>query len=149
MLEIQGLRVTYGSTVAVNGIDLTIDDGEAIALLGPNGAGKTSTLHAISRITPSKGRIVFDGSDVSHTAPQSLARRGLIHVPEGRRVFPNLTVNENLQVGQTARGGRSGHSIDDVYDLFPPLQALRKRAGWALSGGEQQRVSLARALSTN
>lgn len=146
MLEITDLHVHYGATVAVNGISLSVGDGEAIALLGPNGAGKTSTLHAISRITSSSGQIRFDGHDISHRTPQAIARMGLIHVPEGRRVFPNLSVHENLQVGLTARSGRSGYSIDEVYDLFPPLRPLRNRGGWALSGGEQQMVAIGRGL---
>jgi len=147
MLELRGLRVTYGSTVAVNGIDLDVPAGQATALLGANGAGKTSTLRAISRLIPSEGSIVFDGQDVSRTQPETLASRGLIHVPEGRHVFSALTVHENLQVGQTARSGRTPvYDIDAVYELFPLLKPLRKRLGWALSGGEQQMVAIGRAL---
>lgn len=146
MLEVRGLTVRYGTTVAVDGIDLDVGAGELVTLLGPNGAGKTSTLQAISRVTASSGTIRFDGTDVSRAQPDALARMGLIHVPEGRRVFPNLSVHENLLVGQSARHGRTGYSIDDVYDLFPPLGVLAGRAGWALSGGEQQMVAVGRAL---
>jgi branched-chain amino acid transport system ATP-binding protein len=146
MLEVRGLRVNYGTTVAVDGIDIDVADGELVALLGPNGAGKTSTLHALSRIIGSSGSITFDGADISKAAPQALARIGLIQVPEGRHVFPNLSVHENLQVGQTARQGRTGFTIDDVYSLFPALVPLRSRAGWALSGGEQQMVAIGRGL---
>jgi branched-chain amino acid transport system ATP-binding protein len=146
MLLIEDLHVNYGTTVAVDGIHLTIGRGELVALLGPNGAGKTSTLQAISGVIPSRGRIEFDGADLRNVTPDSLARRGLIHVPEGRRVFATLSVHENLQVGRTARSGRPGFDIDDVYDLFPALVPLKDRAGWALSGGEQQMVAIGRAL---
>lgn len=147
MLEVRGLDVSYGPTHAVAGLDLDVGAGEAVALLGPNGAGKTSTLRALSGLLPHGGRVVFDGVDVRRLGVEGAARRGLVHVPEGRHVFPTLTVNENLQVGMTAAGRRSsGYTIDDVYDLFPPLAGLRRREGWSLSGGEQQMVALGRAL---
>jgi branched-chain amino acid transport system ATP-binding protein len=147
MLEVEGLHVRYGTTHAVRGIDLSVEAGQAVALLGPNGAGKTSTLHAISNLVPSRGTIRFDGEDISKAAAEDIARRGLIQVREGRHVFPDLTVHENLQIGTTARRGRDGgFSFDDVYDLFPMLVPLRKRLGYALSGGEQQMVALGRAL---
>jgi branched-chain amino acid transport system ATP-binding protein len=147
MLEVRNLRVLYGSTEAVADVSLEIGDGEAVALLGANGAGKTSTLRAISRLVPSSGQVIFDGSDVTGVAPEQLARRGLIHVPEGRRLFGTLTTQDNLLVGMTARAGRRAKfGVDDVYDLFPALPPLRKRLGWALSGGEQQMVAIGRAL---
>ncbi|MDW3215602.1 MAG: ABC transporter ATP-binding protein [Ilumatobacteraceae bacterium] len=147
MLEIRSLRVEYGSTVAVDGIDLTVGARGAVALLGPNGAGKSSTLDAISGLVPYEGEVVFDGTELSGLPAEKVARLGLIHVPEGRKVFPTLTVHENLLVGTSARAGRTdGFSLDDVYDLLPPLQGLRKRTGWALSGGEQQMVAIGRGL---
>lgn len=147
MLEVRSLGVSYGSTRAVDQLDLVIGAGEAAALLGANGAGKTSTLRAISRLIPSEGAILFDGVDVSRLAPEELARRGLVHVPEGRHVFATLSVHENLLVGQTSRGRRKPlFTPDAVYDLFPALAPLRKRYGWALSGGEQQMVAIGRAL---
>lgn len=147
MLEIHDLHVSYDGTHAVTGIDLRVDDGSAVALLGPNGAGKTSTLTAISGLVPYRGSITFDGQELSKLTPERIARAGLIHVPEGRRVFATLTVQENLQVGESARAGRrDGYSISDVYDLLPALVRLRNRAGWALSGGEQQMVALGRGL---
>jgi branched-chain amino acid transport system ATP-binding protein len=131
----------------VQGIDVDVGAGEVVGLLGPNGAGKTSTLRAISGLVPYKGTVLFDGVDVGRLGTRMAAKRGLIHVPEGRRVFPTLSVLENLQVGMTARAGRSnGYSIGQVYELFPPLAELRHRAGWALSGGEQQMVAIGRAL---
>jgi branched-chain amino acid transport system ATP-binding protein len=147
MLELEGLQVTYGTTVAVASLDLSVPDAGATALLGANGAGKTSTLRAISRLIPSKGRIMFEGKDVSRSAPEAVARRGLVHVPEGRRVFGALTVHDNLRVGATAKGGRKPvFALSDIYDLFPPLQRLRHRRCWMLSGGEQQMVAIGRAL---
>jgi branched-chain amino acid transport system ATP-binding protein len=146
-LEIRGLEVAYGPVRAVRGIDVDVNMGEVVALIGPNGAGKTSTLRAVSGLVPYQGSVVFDGTDCSKASIEQLARMGVIHVPEGRHVFPSLNVHENFQVGAIAGGGRrEGFSIDDVYDLFPPLQPLRKRDGWALSGGEQQMVAIGRAL---
>jgi branched-chain amino acid transport system ATP-binding protein len=147
VLELRNVSVSYGPVDAVRGIDLDVGEAEIVALVGPNGAGKTSTLRAISGFVPYEGSIQFDGGDLRRLSVQAAARRGLIHVPEGRRVWPTLTVHENLQVGTTARRGRAeGYSIDDVYDLFPPLASLRRRDGWALSGGEQQMVAIGRAL---
>lgn len=147
MLEVRGLRVTYGTTVAVDGIDLDVAAGEIVALLGPNGAGKTSTLRAISRVVASEGTARFDGRSLRGRSPDTVARLGLVQVPEGRHVFPNLTVHENLLVGASARAGREPRfDLDDVYDLFPQLAGLRRRGGWALSGGEQQMVAIGRGL---
>src|SRR5262245_20010976 len=116
-------------------------------MIGPNGAGKTSTLNAISGLVGYRGSIIFDGADLRRLGVQAAARRGLIQVPKGRRVFPTLTVHENLQVGETARRGRpSDYGTAELYELFPMLEGLRHRDGWALSGGEQQMVAIARAL---
>lgn len=147
MLEVTGLQVRYGTHEAVKGVDLTVGVGEAVALLGPNGAGKTSTLRAISGLVGCQGTVTFDGRDLAKLAPDRIAAAGLIHVPEGRHVFPTLTVMENLQMGALARNGRpDAFSTDDVLDLFPALVPLVGRAGFALSGGEQQMVALGRAL---
>jgi branched-chain amino acid transport system ATP-binding protein len=146
-LEIRGLEVAYGPVQAVRGIDVDVKLGEVVALIGPNGAGKTSTLRAVSGMVSYQGTVTFEGTDCRQANIEQLARLGVIHVPEGRRVFPSLNVHENFQVGAIAGTGRTeGFSIDDVYDLFPPLQPLRKRDGWALSGGEQQMVAIGRAL---
>ncbi len=137
----------YGSTHAVRGAGITVSAGEVVCLLGPNGAGKTSVLRAVSGLVPSEGAITFDGQDVRGWSPARLARAGLIHVPEGRHVFPTLSVHENLQMGDVARAGRAArYGYDDVYDLLPALRRLRRRNGYALSGGEQQMVALGRAL---
>jgi branched-chain amino acid transport system ATP-binding protein len=146
MLEVSGLRVSYQRVEAVKGVDLKVSRGEVVALLGPNGAGKTSLLRAVSQVVPHAGDVVFDGTPLRGRNPQQIARLGLIHVPEGRRVFPTLTVHENLQIGLSARSGRDGMTLDDVYELFPLLKPLRGRGGWALSGGEQQMVAIGRAL---
>jgi branched-chain amino acid transport system ATP-binding protein len=147
VLELAHLEVSYGAVEAVRGIDLSVREGDVVALIGPNGAGKTSTLQAISGLVPYKGTITFEGQDCRRLGVQAAARRGLIHVPEGRRVFAPLTVHENLLIGQTARRGREGgYTIDEVYELFPALAPLRDRDGGALSGGEQQMVAIGRAL---
>jgi branched-chain amino acid transport system ATP-binding protein len=147
MLEVEGLRVHYGSVSAVEGIGLTVGEGECVALLGPNGAGKTSTLRALSGLGEYEGTVRMAGRDLRGLLPDRIARLGLTHVPEGRRLFGALTVTENLQVGLTARGKRSArHDIADVFDLFPPLAKLRSRPCWALSGGEQQMVAIGRGL---
>jgi branched-chain amino acid transport system ATP-binding protein len=147
MLELQGVSVRYGAVEAVVDLDLEVAAGEVVAVLGANGAGKTTTLRAATGLVPYEGTIRFDGADVGATGVEALARRGLVHVPEGRRIFPTLTVHENLLMGEAARAGRtSGHTVDDVYDLFPALVPLRSRDGWALSGGEQQMVAVGRAL---
>ena len=147
MLAIRGLEVSYGPVRAVRGIDVDVNSGEVVAMIGPNGAGKTSTLRAVSGLVAYEGTITFDGVDCRKHTIEGLARLGLVHVPEGRHVFPTLTVHENLQIGTLAGASRSGaFSIDDVYDLFPPLRELQDRDGWALSGGEQQMVAIGRAL---
>jgi branched-chain amino acid transport system ATP-binding protein len=147
MLEVTGLHVAYGSTIAVQELDLEVGPTEAVALLGPNGAGKSSTLAAISQVTASTGRVRFDDQDLSGVPAERVSRMGLIQVPEGRHVFPTLTVEENLRMGQVAAAGRTdGYGLDDVYELFPALVELRKRQGYVLSGGEQQMVAIGRAL---
>jgi branched-chain amino acid transport system ATP-binding protein len=148
LLSIRDLTVTYGTpTPAVDHLDLVVGEREAVALLGANGAGKTSTLRAISNLITSSGEVVFDGQDLAHTAPEKIARAGIIHVPEGRRLFAALTAEENLTIGAPARAKRQAlFSLDDIYDLFPQLTELRKRSAWTLSGGEQQMVAIGRGL---
>jgi branched-chain amino acid transport system ATP-binding protein len=146
-LRVRGLTVRYGTVEAVKGIDLDVEAGETVALLGANGAGKTSTLRAISGLVPSKGQVIVDGRDIGRQSADARARTGLVHVPEGRRLFATLTAEENLLIGMTARAGRTPmFSLSDIYDLFPPLTGLRRRGGWSLSGGEQQMVAIGRAL---
>lgn len=147
MLEVSSLAINYDGIRAVIDATISVEAKSAVALLGPNGAGKTSTLRAISGLVGYGGTITFDGTPLRKMTPEKIARAGLIHVPEGRRVFGSLSVHENLQVGLTARAGRSGgYSMQDVYDLMPALRKISKRAGWALSGGEQQMVAIGRGL---
>jgi branched-chain amino acid transport system ATP-binding protein len=147
MLDVKNLSVSYDAVTAVVDLALTIGGEECVALLGPNGAGKSSTLKAISHLLPHRGTVEFDGADITRLPADRIARMGLIHVPEGRRLFSELTVHENLQVGTTARGSRQPtFGLDDVYELFPHLAKLRSTRCWSLSGGEQQMVAIGRAL---
>lgn len=147
MLEVRSLTVTYGVARAVDGLSFRLGDGEVVALLGANGAGKTSSLRAISGLIPWHGEVSFDGQSLAGLAATEIARRGLIQVPEGRRVIPTLSVHENLQLGRVAAAGRAGRfGFDDVYSLLPALVPLRRRLGYSLSGGEQQMVAIGRAL---
>jgi branched-chain amino acid transport system ATP-binding protein len=147
MLDVRDLSVRYDAITAVTGLSIAVGDGECVALLGPNGAGKTSTLKAIANLVAHDGAVQFGGVPTTRIAADRLARDGLSLVPEGRRLFAELTVHENLQVGCTARGKRRPtYEIDDVYELFPHLRTLRGTRCWSLSGGEQQMVAIGRAL---
>ena len=147
VLEVDDVRVSYGTTRAVRGISISIADGEAVCLIGPNGAGKTSLLAAISGSTKAQGGLRFAGEDIGRLTSFERAVRGLVLVPEGRRVFADLTVHENILVGATSAKGRQARfRPDDAYDIFPALRRLRARRGGLLSGGEQQMVALARGL---
>ncbi|MBV5265435.1 ABC transporter ATP-binding protein [Pinisolibacter aquiterrae] len=156
ILEIANIEVVYNHTVQVlRGLSLRVPRGEVVALLGSNGAGKSTTLKAVSNLLAledgavTAGRITFDGDDVSHLTPHGLVRRGLFHVMEGRRIFEDLTVEENLVAATFARSGRRDlgkPSFDLVYEYFPRLHERRSgRAGY-LSGGEQQMLAIGRAL---
>ena len=149
MLEIDELDVSYGGVQALHGMSLTVGDGEVVALLGNNGAGKTSTLSAVSGLVrPSGGRIVFDGRDITRTAPPAIVGMGLVHVPEGRRIFSTLSVQENLQMGGYLVRDQAeiGRRIDRVYELLPRLHERRDQQGGTLSGGEQQMLAIGRAI---
>jgi branched-chain amino acid transport system ATP-binding protein len=149
VLHIENLHVDYGSIPALRGIDMHIEAGEIVALIGANGAGKSTTLKAISGlIAPSRGGIAFNGRSIAGVAPEQLVELGIIHVPEGRRIFPRLTVEENLKVGAYPTRARSGEkeAIERVYGVFPRLAERRKQAGASLSGGEQQMLAFGRAL---
>ena len=144
LLEVKGLEVHYGGIRAVKGIDLEVAQGELVCLIGANGAGKTSTLKAICRLLASSGAIRYEGKDVSSAKVHELPRQGLVMVPEGRGIFPQLTVEENLMMGAYARGGRG--SSEQQYATFPRLRERRLQVAGTLSGGEQQMLALARAL---
>ena len=149
MLKLQGLHTFYGNIEALKGLDLTVEEGEIIALLGANGAGKTTTLNSISGLTPPRrGRVFFDGGEITGRSPESLVARGLIEVPEGRRIFPALTVMENLKMGAYLRRDQPGISedLEYVFNLFPILRTRAGQSGGTLSGGEQQMLAISRAL---
>jgi branched-chain amino acid transport system ATP-binding protein len=151
MLELSNLQAGYGVSRILFGVSLRADRGEIVALLGRNGAGKSTTLKAIMGIAPpSAGQVVLDGADLTGLAPYLIARAGIGYVPQDRRVFPDLTVRENLEVGR--RPGRSGDlpwTLERVEALFPMLGTLAGRRGGSLSGGEQQMLTLARTLMGN
>jgi len=146
LLEVKQLEVHYGGIRAVAGVDLAIGEGELVCLIGANGAGKTSTLKAICGLISSRSGLVrYAGEDVSHAPVHVLPRKGLVMVPEGRGIFPQLTVEENLAMGAYAHGGGDPAA---QYERFPRLAERRKQVAGTLSGGEQQMLALARALMT-
>jgi len=149
LLRIQDLSVHYGAIQALRGVSLVVPEGEVVALIGANGAGKTTTLRAVSRmVRSSAGTIHFRGEEVGRFASNDLVARGLAHAPEGRGIFLNLTVKENLDLGAYLRTDRGGILEDErkVYKLFPLLQERRSQVAGTLSGGEQQMLAVARAL---
>jgi branched-chain amino acid transport system ATP-binding protein len=149
LLDIQGLDLHYGAIHALHGIDLRVERGEIVTLIGSNGAGKSSTLRAISGLVPpTRGSIAFEGRSIAGRAPHEIVRLGLAHAPEGRGIFANLTVDENLELGAYARKDKPeiARDRDHALTLFPRLaERLEQRAG-TLSGGEQQMLAIARAL---
>ena len=149
-LEIKDLRVFYGKIEAIKGISVTVNQGEIVTLIGANGAGKTTTLKTISGLRPvSSGSIIFDGQDISNVPAHKRVELGLSQSPEGRGIFPGMTVLENLEIGKYFRKERSAEMSEDlekVYHLFPRLKERMKQAGGTLSGGEQQMLAIGRAL---
>ncbi len=148
-LEISGLRVSYGAIQAVRGVSLTVGRGEVVALIGANGAGKTSTLRAVSgMLKPQAGAITLDGKPTTGLRSHQLVPRGLAHAPEGRGIFLNLTIEENLDLGAYLRNDRAEIAADLEYcfGLFPRLKERRKQLAGTLSGGEQQMLTISRAL---
>ncbi|WP_018962978.1 ABC transporter ATP-binding protein [Coprothermobacter platensis] len=146
MLELDSLFVRYGGITAVRGISVKIDDGDLAAIIGANGAGKSSTLNAIVGMVPvAEGKVFFDGQDVTRTPTHVKVRKGMVLVPEGRRIFPNLTVYENLQMaGYAVKDWKS--ELDFVFTLFPILNERFKQSAGTLSGGEQQMLAIARGI---
>jgi branched-chain amino acid transport system ATP-binding protein len=147
-LAVEKLSVRYGAVEAVRGLSLEVKPGEIVGLIGPNGAGKSSTLHAIMGAAPvTGGDVRLDGRSLVGRRPEDVARRGVALVPEGRRIFGELTVEENLRLGLAARRARrNGHGLDRAYDLFPVLREFRARRAGLLSGGQQQQLAIGRAL---
>jgi branched-chain amino acid transport system ATP-binding protein len=148
MLEVSSLDVRYGAVPAVRALTLRVGKGEIVGLIGPNGAGKSTTLHAITGLVSAhSGDVVLDGQSLRGRTPENIARAGIALVPEGRRIYADFTVDENLRLGLAARGrgGRSG-ALADAYDLFPILREYRRRQAGVLSGGQQQQLAIGRAL---
>ncbi|MDA3940041.1 MAG: ABC transporter ATP-binding protein [Spirochaetia bacterium] len=149
MLKIEGIQTFYGNIQALHDVSIEINEGEIITLIGANGAGKSTTLMSISGVEQARhGKIIFEGQDITHMDPDKIVQLGIIQVPEGRRIFPFLTVAENLDMGAFLRNNKEEikRDIDYVYSLFPLLKERRSQAGGTLSGGEQQMLAISRAL---
>ena len=152
MLKIENLIANYGRIEALHGISLEVKEHEIVALIGSNGAGKTTLLNSVSGHVTKEGKIELAGENISKLAPDKIARKGVLHVPEGRHVFPGLTVEQNLLVGTAANkgvrlsAGNNKEDLDYVYDIFPRLLERRKQLAWSLSGGEQQMLAIGRAI---
>jgi len=145
-LALDRLEVRYGSVAAVRDLTLSVDKGEIVGLIGPNGAGKSTTLHAIMGAVPAyAGDIRLDGRSIRRRSPEAIAHAGVALVPEGRRIFAEFTVEENLKLGLAANRTRNG-GLDHAYDLFPVLKEYRRRHAGVLSGGQQQQLAIGRAL---
>ena len=149
MLEVKDLYVNYGAIEAIKGISFTVQPGEIVTLIGANGAGKTTTLHTISGLVKAKsGSITYNGTDLQKIDPSKIISLGIAHVPEGRHVFPEMTVEENLQMGAFISKNKeeTAAAMQDVYEKFPRLRERRRQLAGTLSGGEQQMVAVGRAL---
>ncbi len=148
LLSVSGLTAGYGAVPILFGLDLAVSRGEIVALVGSNGAGKTTLLRAISRVIAARGKIVFAGQDLTPLSPEKAFAAGLVQVPEGRQLFPRMTVEENLQMGAFLRRDPAGiaKSLAQAYELFPILGERRAQMAGNLSGGEQQMCAMARAL---
>jgi branched-chain amino acid transport system ATP-binding protein len=151
LLELKNVSSAYGSVEALRGVSLHVDKGEIVTLLGANGAGKSTTLRTISGlIRPTSGEIWFDGQRIDTVSPEQIARMGISHVPEGRRIFPGLTVKENIMLGSTGRGRLSrqamAEGVEEMFGIFPDIKRFADALGWTLSGGQQQMLAVARGL---
>jgi len=147
-LVVDGLTVRHGPVEAVHDLSFEVGPGEIVGLIGPNGAGKSSTLHAVmGLVRPAAGSVRLGGAELAGRRPEDVARSGIALVPEGRRIFADLTVEENLRLGLSGRrAGRRGDGLEAVYDLFPVVRETRRRNAGTLSGGQQQQLAIARAL---
>jgi branched-chain amino acid transport system ATP-binding protein len=151
MLDVRDLQVHYGHVPALHGVSLRVSAGQIVTLIGANGAGKTTTLRTISGLQrPSSGSVTFDGQRLDGKRPHEVLTLGVAHVPEGRRIFPDMTVQENLRLGAYRSRDAAGlrHHLEEVYDRFPVLRERRNQLGGTLSGGEQQMLAIGRALMT-
>ena len=147
LLKVDNIHVYYGAIHAIKGISFEVDEGETVALIGANGAGKSTTLKTVSGLMhPKSGSIEFLGKDITHTVAHKLVSLGLAHVPEGRHIFLQMTVQENLEMGAFTRKGDLSEALDNVFQHFPRLKERRKQIGGTLSGGEQQMLAMGRAM---
>jgi branched-chain amino acid transport system ATP-binding protein len=151
LLELKNVESYYGNVQALKGISLHVNQGEIVTLLGANGAGKSTTLRSISGlVSVTRGEILFDGQSVLNIPSEKTVSRGIAHVPEGRRIFPGLTVKENIMIGSSSRKnvsrGQLESEVEEMFEIFPPLKRLSGSLGWSLSGGEQQMLAVARGL---
>jgi branched-chain amino acid transport system ATP-binding protein len=151
LLELQSVSSFYGNVQALRNVSLHVNEGEVVTLLGANGAGKSTTLRTISGLVqPASGTVVFNGQPIQRLGPEAIVRLGIAHVPEGRRVFPGLTVTENIMLGASNRGRLSKavlqQDVEEMFAIFPDLKRLSKALGWSLSGGQQQMLAVARGL---
>jgi branched-chain amino acid transport system ATP-binding protein len=151
LLELKNVSSAYGSVEALRGVSLHVDQGEIVTLLGANGAGKSTTLRTISSlIKPTSGEVWFEGRRIDTLSPEEIVRMGISHVPEGRRIFPGLTVKENIMLGATSRGHLSkqqmANDVEEMFGIFPDIKRFENALGWTLSGGQQQMLAVARGL---
>ena len=151
LLELRGISSYYGNVQALKGVSLHVNEGELVTLLGANGAGKSSTLKTISGLlVPAEGEVLFEGKPIHRAGPEAIARIGISHVPEGRRIFPGLTVRENILLGASNRKGVPRKQLekeaDEKFDIFPEIRRFENALGWTLSGGQQQMLAVARGL---
>lgn len=151
LLELRGISSYYGNVQALKGVSLHVNEGELVTLLGANGAGKSTTLKTISGlIVPTEGEVLFEGKPIHRAGPEAIARIGISHVPEGRRIFPGLTVRENILLGASNRKGVPRKQLekeaDEKFDIFPEIRRFENALGWTLSGGQQQMLAVARGL---
>lgn len=152
MLQVENIETSYGQSQALFGVSFSVGRGEAVTLMGRNGMGKTTTLRSVMGLTPAQGgRISFAGQDITKAAPHAIARAGIGYVPEGRHIFPTLTVLENLTATAMQRrsDGRKGWTLPRIFEMFPRLEERQSQMGSLLSGGEQQMLAIGRALMTN
>ncbi len=151
LLELKNVASYYGSVQALKNVSLRVEQGEVVTLLGANGAGKSSTLRTISGLLrPASGEVWFDGQPIHNMATEKIVRLGISHVPEGRRIFPGLTVRENIMLGTSNRGSlpkkQMAREVEEMFDIFPVIKPFENALGWTLSGGQQQMLAVARGL---
>jgi branched-chain amino acid transport system ATP-binding protein len=148
LLELSEIHTYYGNIEALKGVTIAVDEGECVTLIGSNGAGKSTTLRSISGLTPArKGQVMFEGKEITRTAPQDIVQLGISQSPEGRKCFPRMTVRENLDMGAYLRRDKSvSEDLERVFELFPRLQERERQKAGTMSGGEQQMLAIGRAL---